>query len=66
MDNVTRHGADASPWFITHGTDFEATLIPFGARVAFHPNEAQGASYHKFGTLGVSGVFAGYELKDGY
>eukprot|EP00974_Lingulodinium_polyedra_P123310 11186282-Lingulodinium_polyedra.AAC.1 len=41
-------------------------IIPFGARAIFHPNEAQGASYHKFDTPGVPGVFAGYVFKDGY
>eukprot|EP00974_Lingulodinium_polyedra_P047958 4604624-Lingulodinium_polyedra.AAC.1 len=66
MDNATRHGADASPWFVTHGTEFEAMLFPFGARATFHPNEAQGASYRKFGAFGVSGVFARCELIDAY
>eukprot|EP00974_Lingulodinium_polyedra_P068021 6587433-Lingulodinium_polyedra.AAC.1 len=66
MDNCVRNGSDASPWFITHGEEFQGELIPFGARVTFHPNVSQGASYSKFDAPGVAGIFAGYELKDGY
>eukprot|EP00974_Lingulodinium_polyedra_P130721 11214926-Lingulodinium_polyedra.AAC.1 len=64
MDNCTRGGVGMSPWFITHGVDFEAELIPLGARVIFRPSVSQGARFHKFEPPGVTGVFAGYELKD--
>eukprot|EP00974_Lingulodinium_polyedra_P068505 6634725-Lingulodinium_polyedra.AAC.1 len=66
MDNCTCGGDGAPLWLITHGVDFEAKLIPLGAQVIFRPSEPQGARFHKFEPADVSGVFLGYELKDGY
>ena len=65
IDNLDGRGADLTPWQVTFGEEFPGKLVPFGAAVTFHPNERQGATYHKFDPRGVTGVFAGYEIVSG-
>ena len=55
-----------TPYTKTHGEDCLAELMPFGCKVLFTPNEAQGFKLNKPDPRAVTGVFAGYSLKDEY
>ena len=56
MENVQEKGPRGSRYASACGGEFEADLIPFGAKVLFHPNERQGVWSTKMAPRAVSGV----------
>ena len=55
-----------SPWFLTHGKEFEGECIPFGAKVIFRPPDTIDVDKTKFDEPTCTGIFAGYEMGPGY
>ena len=57
---------EKSPWFKLHGEELHGEQIPFGAKVNFMPSShGRVLQKYKFDPKGISGVFAGYEVRPG-
>ena len=64
-NNAARDEEGSSPHLLRFGKQFAAEIHPFGSLVYFKPHPEIAAKYGKMATVGVAGIFLGWEMQPG-